>query len=217
MEEDARDRVSLFFRWIIMTTGPLQIIKHHNQIKHICSTYSVPRLHRYWCNSSPQKPTSWAPSLAPHCRLQNWGVEKDHTGNKRQSWDSHASCLTLESGLLIIRLYCLSAELSTTQMCLFPSLTKHMYHSSKAGNIQTVAARSWAISPTNRVLCFYAFAGNGAAAEKVLWEVGCMINIIMFTISASFLSLACREWCFLILEVKDHVVHSDQKKKKKKC
>jgi hypothetical protein len=70
-----------------------------------------------------------------------------------------------------------------------------MYHSSKAGNIQTVAARSWAISPTNRVLCFYAFA----ALQKVLLQRRCsgkwvvMIDIIVFTISASFLSLACRE------------------------
>ena len=75
-EEDAGDRVSLLLRWIIMTNGPLQIIRHHNQRKPIYSTYSVPRLHRYWCNSSSQKPMSRAPSLAPHCRLQNWVVEK---------------------------------------------------------------------------------------------------------------------------------------------
>lgn len=110
--------------------------------------------------------------------------------------------------LLTIRVHCLFVELTTTQMCLSPSLTEHMHHSSEDGSSP---ARQAGKCFTNRALCFVVFAGNSMAAEKGAFGRVRGPHHGSSPIPTSSPPLAYGELHFLILEVrKIHGTHSGQ-------
>lgn len=98
--------------------------------------------------------------------------------------------------------YCFFVELTTSQMCLSPSLTEQMHHTSKDGSSQ---ARHWKVRCTNRALCCVVFSEKGAFRNRL-----CDQHYECSPISASSLPLAYGELRFLIFEVRnDGMTHSD--------